>query len=194
MQPAGNLHCPYVVTLTVVGAALRDQDTVTVLQMFDLRRAFHSRLQKSLVARHEYRKRCERNALRHVFLYPGESLTVGDDNGRRSAQTLQSRGHTLRLCADRCTPGIQYIPDHLLLRKDQPAFGGSLVNGNDQNDLVSRCEKIRYQPGFPALLCFPCPINLPDCLLDLRDSLSGQGTGPDKSRSGRFDRFGRQRG
>ena len=85
-EPAGQLYGADVVALPMMRAAFGDEDAVAVLQRFQPCRAAHGSLQKALAARHENRKRRERNLRRHDSGNQPEDLTVGDNKVRRSSK------------------------------------------------------------------------------------------------------------
>ena len=165
LQPAGDLDSPYIVALSVMGASLRDQNPVAVPEPVDLRRPQDSGLQEALIAGHEYGEGSERNTVRHVLLHRGKSLAVCDNHGGRIAQAVYGRLYIVLLNTDGSTAGVENVPDDLLLGQDQPSLGGCLVDGNDQDHLVSLLEKIRDQTRLCALSRLPFAVDIRDPFL-----------------------------
>ena len=126
----------------MVGAPLRDQYPVPVLQAVDVGGAQNGLLKKAFIAGHQDGKRGERNALGNVLHHRGKGLAVRDHHGRRIAQAVQCIDNIVLLHTERAAAGIQNIAYHLLLGKDQPALGRGLINGDDQYDLVPLLQKI----------------------------------------------------
>ena len=150
LQPARDLDRSDVVALTVMGAALRHQDPVPVLQVFHCADPLHGGLQKAFVPGHQDRERGQRDLVRHQGADRPESLAVRDHQRGIDPRFLQD-DLQLRVPADhRHRPPVHQVPDGLLLGQNQPALGGGLVHGTDQDTEIAGGDQVSRQ--LPLLL------------------------------------------
>lgn len=90
-QPARKLHRPDVVALAMMRTAFRDQHGISVLQGAKRCHPGDRCFQKPLVVRHQNRKRCEWNRIRHKAPYQRKCLAVRDDHRSLFPDPFQCR-------------------------------------------------------------------------------------------------------
>ena len=150
-EPAGNFHRADVVALAVVGAALRDEDAITVPKLVDHSDAVHGALKIALVAGHQDRKRGQRHILGRVRRNLREGLTVRDHEGRLFAEARERFAQSGLLDDDARRVAVEHVAQGLLLRQDEAALRRGGVDGRHEHDEVARADEIADDPLFRAL-------------------------------------------
>ena len=80
-----------VLTLPVMGTALRNQDVVAVAQLRQFRRALRKLIEIPSVAGEQNGKGCQRNFFRRILRHAPERLRIRNDQFRRLAQRGKRR-------------------------------------------------------------------------------------------------------
>ena len=133
-----------------MGAALCHQDPVPVFKILQCADSLHSCLQKALVPGHQDGKGCQRDLIRHQGADCPEGLAVRDHQRGIDPRFLQD-DLQFRVPADhRHRSPVHQVPDGLLLGQDQPALGGGLIHGTDQDAEVAGRDQVSRQ--LPLLL------------------------------------------
>ena len=155
-QPTRNLHSADILTLSVVGAALANQDFIPILQCFYGCYALHGTFQKSFIPRHENGKGCQWNVQRCILADLGKCLTVRNDHGRLFCQTFQGGFQCVFLRYHRNGIRFQQIPNGLLLGQNEPSFRSRTVDGCHQHHQIFCLYQISYQHPFLLVLFTQC--------------------------------------
>ena len=142
LNPTGKLYRSDVFALAMVGAALRDQDHVPVLQIVKRLCAVDDCFQISFVSRKQDRERGQWNVRRNDRCHFRENLAVGHDEGNLVVKPPKHVGKLGVSDDNGGGSGVKKIPDRLLLGQDQSAFRGGGIDRNDEQYETSRCDQI----------------------------------------------------
>ena len=132
-----------------MGAALGNQDTAAVRELFQCLRCFSRRFQHAFQLCKQNGKGGERDLRRNDLLDLSERLTVRHHKAWRSVQKPEHCGKLLGLRCQADGVPVQNLPDCLHLRENHASLGGGFVDGRDKYyHILWRKEIPEQMPGF----------------------------------------------
>ena len=156
LQQFRELYGADILTLTMVRAALRDQNFSPVRQLINEERALHGRLKKALIAGHQDRKGRQRHLVRYNIFYKMKHLRVRHHKRGRLFHKRKRLFQLRFLRHQRHRADIQQFPQDQLLRQNQPSFRRARIDRHHKHHGLTRFYNIRENcPLRPVLEAGP---------------------------------------
>ena len=133
-----------VLTLTVMGASLRNQNRVAVFQGRKRGNALYNFRKITLITSHQNGKRRKGDILWNDRVDFMEHLAIGDDHTGRCSQLMERFLQFAVSAHDSRGSGFQYITNGLLLWENQTSFGCGFIKGDDKDDKITGRKEIGY--------------------------------------------------